>query len=260
MVALEPSDMGSDAPIELRVSDGELVLDVYNYRGPAKTFWEHRSQSGPFYKGNVRNAVIIEVAAKGDFGTVDAFRKHVAAASIADSVDEDYAREIVYASGGSTLSLRYSLWDMSVIERKRDGAPYVPPMGRAGALDGAGPQWLQSRDALIELGGAKLMAGRTPKWLFAGEAPRRCVFVNPSDEAAPVWFETSAVVVECDEFAFGRIEIDEGAATVAVDALDTIGAIRLRSEPPMSLIINGVDVTDRLRASEHEGVLEFDGT
>jgi hypothetical protein len=259
MIALEPSDMGSDAPIELRMTDGELALDVYNYRGPAKTFWEHRSQGGPFYKGNVRNAVIVEVAAKADFDGIDAFRRHVAEASIADSVDEDYAREIVYASGGTTLTLRYSLWDMSVIERKHDGLAFALPMGRAGAVDGAGPQWLQSRDALIELGGAKLMAGRTPKWLYANATAGRYVFVNPSDESTPVWFETANTIIECDEFAFGRIEIDEAGASVSIHALDEIGVLTLRGAAATRLLINGADVSDRLRPSATDDAREFNG-
>ena len=259
LIALEPSDMGSDAPVELRIQDGELVLDVYNYLGPPKSFWEHRSQAGPFYKGNVRNAVIVEVAADGEFDGIDAFRRHVASASIADSVDEDYAREIVYASGGATLSLRYSLWDMSIVERKANGVPFVAPMGRAGAVDGRGPQWLQCRDALIEVGGVKLMAGRTPKWLFADDDAKRYVFVNPSDDAVPVWFETSDGVVECDEFAFGRIEVDWKAGTVAIESADGIGPVRLRASKHARLLINGVDVTERLRTSADAGMLEFDG-
>jgi hypothetical protein len=257
MIPLQPSDMGSDAPIELSRIGGELVLDVYNYRGPAKSFWEYQSLGGAFYKGNVRNAAIIEIAARSDFPDAGAFRRHVASASVADSVDEDYGREIVYASGGSTLSLRYSLWDMSVIERKRDGMPYVAPMGRAGASDGTGPQWIQSRDALVALADAKLMAGRTSKWLFADPDVGRYVFVNPSDETAPVWLETPRTIVECDEFAFGRIEIDERPAMVTVEADGEIAPIRLRASPNTRLIVNGADVSDALSPPDAAGAREY---
>jgi hypothetical protein len=246
--------------IELRRAGDELVLDAYNYRGPAKTFWEQASQAGAFFKGNVRNAVIVEVAAKSEFVDFDAFRRHIAAASVADSVDDEFAREIVYASGGSALSLRYSLWDMSVIERKRDGVPYTPPMGRAGATDGTGAQWIQSRDALIELGGAKLMAGRTPKWLFADADSRRWVFVNPSDDAAPVWLETANSTVECEEFAFGRIELDEANGVISIECEDEIAPLRLRAASSMRLILNGNDVSASLRPSVFgDGAMEFAG-
>jgi len=259
MIPLAPSDMGSDAGIELRRDGAELVLDACNYRGPAKSFWEHRSQAGPFFKGNVRNAMIIEVAEHGEYADAAAFRAHVAAASIADSVDDDGDREIVYASAGGSLSLRYSLRDMSIAECKRDGVAWAPEMGSAGVLDGTGPQWVQSRDALIERGGAKLMAGRVPKWLFADAGAGRYVFVNPSDEEVPVWLETSATIVECDAFSFGRIEIDEGAAKVLIEAEGEIGAVRIGAAAAARLFVNGVDVTGALHAPDVNGMREFNG-
>ena len=42
-------------------------------------------------------------------------------------------RDITYGSGASSVSLRYSLWDMQLIERRIDGVPYEPPPARAGA-------------------------------------------------------------------------------------------------------------------------------
>jgi hypothetical protein len=259
MIPLEPTNMGADAPIDLSVVGHELVLDVYNYRGPAKSFWEHRSQGGPFYKGNVRNAVVVEVDGRSEVESFDAFRATIASAVIVDSVDDDLAREIAYARDGETLSLRYSLRDMRVIERKHNGAVYTPPMGVAGALDGAGPQWVRSRDALIELGGAKLMAGRTPKSFFADDETQRYVFVNPSEELAPVWLETPSTFIECDEFGFGRIKIDDASSAVTVDAAGPIAAIRLRAAPNGRLIVNGEDVTDRLAGPDADGVRELPG-
>ncbi|HEY8173084.1 MAG TPA: hypothetical protein VIH21_08340, partial [Dehalococcoidia bacterium] len=76
LIPLKQTDMGSDAPIELNLVAGTLTLDINNYQGPAKTFWEHRSHSGAFFKGNVRNAFVIEMAAHDDFASVDAFRAH----------------------------------------------------------------------------------------------------------------------------------------------------------------------------------------
>ena len=201
LIPLEPSDMAHGAPIVLNRTEHGLVLDIYNYRGPTKTFWEHRSQSGPFYKGNVRNAVIVEVASRADFADVEAFRRHISGARISDSVDDAYVREIAYASDGGSIAMRYSLWDMELLERRFDGVPYVPPMGRAGAIDGSGMQWLQSRDSMIELADAKLLAGRAPKWLAADGDAGRYVFVNPSDEEVPLWLETPRTIIECDAIA-----------------------------------------------------------
>ncbi|HET6615578.1 MAG TPA: hypothetical protein VFH62_06785, partial [Dehalococcoidia bacterium] len=187
----------------------------------------------------------------------DAFRATIASAVIVDSVDDDLAREIAYARDGETLSLRYSLRDMRVIERKHNGIVYAPPMGAAGALDGGGPHWVQSRDALIELGSARMMAGRTPKSFFADSEAQRYVFVNPSDEIAPVWLETPSTAVECEEFGFGRIEVDEPASTITIDAADPVASIRIRSASSTRLIVNGDDVTDRLAGPDADGMREL---
>lgn len=259
IVPLEPSDMGSDAPIELNLADGLLTLEMYNYRGPAKTFWEHRSQAGPFFKGNVRNAFVLEVAERGAFADADAFVRHIAAARIADSTDAGLEREIAYASEGGSISLRYSLRDMRVRERRFDGVTYTPPMASAGAIDGSGIQWRQSRDVLMELGGARLMSGRVPAWLVADPEHGRYIAVNPDvTEEAPLWLETPHVAVECDGFGFGRVEVDERASNVAIEATSDIAPVRLRGAADLRLTLNGVDVTDALRPIG-DGVREFAG-
>jgi len=258
LVPLEPDDMGRDAPIELDVRGDMLTLDIYNYRGPAKPFWEYQSLGGAFFKRNVRNAFAMEVAGRADFAAADAFRRHVAAARIADSTGDDGVREIAYASDGGSVTLRYSLRDMRVVARVLDGVAHVAPMARGGALDGGGPQWLQSRDALIELGGAKLMAGTTPKWLCADDDGRRYVFVNPSRDEAPLWLETPGVTVECDAFGFGRVAIDGAASSVEVETDGEIAPIRISGAGTLRLAINGADVTHALAAIDAD-TREFRG-
>ncbi|MDP9236978.1 MAG: hypothetical protein M3P30_06205 [Chloroflexota bacterium] len=258
IIALEPSDMGAGAPIELHRSEGTLVLDIYNYLGPAKSFWEHRSQSGPFYKGNVRNAFILEVGDASEFADLAAFRNHVASAQVADGIDGDLVREIAYASPGSSLSLRYSLLDMRVIERKHDRETYAAPMGRAGSLNARGPQWLQTRDSLIELGRARVVAGSGPKWLFAGDDARRYVFVKAASVETPLWIETPATVIDCDAFPFGRVVLDEAAGEIQIEAVGEMAPLRIRSSVPMRLSLNGTDVTDAMTQLA-DGMREFGG-
>jgi hypothetical protein len=246
LVPLEPDDMGRGAPIALDLRGHMLTLDIYNYRGPAKAFWEYQSLGGAFFKRNVRNAFAMEVAGRCDFADADAFRRHVAAARIADSTGDDGVREIAYASEGGSVTLRYSLRDMRTLARVLDGAPHVAAMARGGAIDGGGLQWIQSRDVLIELGGAKLMAGTAPKWLCADDDRRRYVVVNPSGDEAPLWLETPGVTVECDAFGFGRVEIDGSAGTVEVEAAGEIAPIRISGAATLRLAINGADVTHAL--------------
>ncbi len=127
LLPLEQSDMAHDAPIVLERDRDLLTLDIYNYRGPPISPWEYRSQAGAFYKGNVRNAFVIEMAARSEFGDFAAFREHIARAEVTDSIGSDHHRAISYASEGGAVSTAYSVWDMSLIAREHDGAAYKPP-------------------------------------------------------------------------------------------------------------------------------------
>jgi hypothetical protein len=237
IIPLAQTDMGSDAPIELDLRDGLLTLDIYNYRGPAKTFWEYASLGGAFYKGNVRSAFIIEVAERGDYADLGAFLRHVAAARIADAVDARREREITYASDGGEIAMRYSLWDMRLVERCIDGVACVPPMSRAGALDGRGPQFVQGTEREIALGGATLTAVGA-KLLVADPDRGRYVCVRTALDAAPFRLETPRTTVACDAFGFGRMELDELAGTLEVEAGVAAG-IRARGRGPVRVTVNG---------------------
>lgn len=256
LIPLEPTDMGSGAPIELRFRDGHLALDIYNYRGPAKQFWEYRSLSGPFYRGNVRSAFVLEVGTRDEHGDLAAFRRHIAAASIADTTGDDLVREIAYSSAGGSIALRYSLWDMALVERRYDGVPFVAPMSRAGAVDGGGPQWAQSRSGIVELGRTKLLAGGAPCWLLADDEAGAWLVANPSADETPLWLETPAVVVECEALPYGRLEVDAARHRVAVDVADAMGPLRLISDQSYRVTVNGADVTDEMAAAG-DGALEL---
>ncbi|MDP9236171.1 MAG: hypothetical protein M3P30_02025 [Chloroflexota bacterium] len=240
LIPLKQTDMGSDAPIELNLVDGTLTLDVYNYQGPAKTFWEYRSHSGTFFKGNVRNAFVIEVAARYDFASIHVFRAHIAAASIIDATDTAHHRTIEYASEGGSVGLKYSLWDMALIERRHDGAVYAPPAARVGATDDSGLQFVQSTEPSVQLGGVTLRSSTAPQWLIADDDARRYVAINPSDSSTRISLTTPNTEIACDAFPFGRIDLDEAAGIVRIDADANPGAIRV-APATIRLVVNGIE-------------------
>lgn len=254
LIPLEPTDMGAtEEPIRLLVDGERLSLDVYNYRGPSKAWWEYRSLSGPFYKGNVRNAVIVEVAERAAFGGLDAFAEHVAKAIVADSVDDHYVREIAYASEGGGVVLRYSLLDMTPAD-----AGEGPP-ARFGARDGSGPQAWLSRDSLMQLGRVKLLAGTEPKWLVADEERGQYAVLRTTAEEMPLWFETGETIVECDAVSLFRMELDEREGVVVFEAAGEFAPIRVRRRGgTLRLIINERDVTDLMTMLDDD-TQEFGG-
>jgi hypothetical protein len=197
LIPLEPTSMGQEAPIVLERRSGELVLSIPNYLGPAKNFWEYRTLSGPFYRGNVRSGLVVEVASKSEFRNAAEFRAYVSRARVTDVVSGDGVRDVSYASDGGSLGLRYSLRDLHVLERRIEGRQYGPPMLEAPCVrQGRGP---------IAVGGATLTAGGAPAWLLADAGRRVWVAANPSDELTPVRLETPEGALETDAFGFGRI-------------------------------------------------------
>lgn len=257
IVPLAPTDMGAGAPIELRIQDGMLVLDIYNYRGPGKMFWEYRSLAGPFFKGNVRNAFVLEVAERSDYPSLDAFAAHVAEARIADSAADRMEREIVYACGCGALSMRYSLRDMSVVERRVDGAPLNPPMARSGPLDGSGVQYAVGRESLLQVPGARILGGAVPRWLVTGSQSGRYACGQASGGPAPLWLETPGAVVECDAFSFGRIALDAPGGLLEYEHETPAPSLSVRSDGPLRVMRNGRDVTSLLSPPNASGVREI---
>lgn len=251
LIPLEATDMGSDAPILLRRDGHLLTLDIYNYLGAAKVFWEYRTLGGAFFQGNVQNAVILEVAERGAYADAGAFRAHIEAARVADSVDGEDLREIAYApDGGEALRLRYHLRDMRV-------AGVSPAAGmRAGAPDGRGPQLAVTAANLADVGALRVLGGPSPVYAVADAEVGRFVVLKLTDDDAPVLVETPVVALDCDEMGFARIDIDERAGTVRIDADGGIGVLRLT--PGVRLVINGADVTESMTAAA-DGVAEFRG-
>ena len=166
-------------------------------------------------------------------------------------------REIAYASGESTLALRYSLRDMRVISRSVDGEALVAPMTMAWSADG-GPRWVISRGAIVTVGRAQVVGGSGAKLLaMADDAGLHYVFTSFDPEPAPILLKLRDVTIECDAFGFGRVEYDP-AAGVMIDVSGEIGAVRIIGDASMRLIINGADVTNEMTRTA-DGAREFRG-
>jgi len=240
LIPLEPTNMGQEAPVVLERRSGELVLSIHNYLGPAKNFWEYRTLSGPFYRGNVRSGLVVEVASKSEFRSAAEFRAYVSRARVTDVVSGDGVRDVSYATDGGSLGLRYSLHDLRVEERRIDGRRYTAPMLEAPCVrQGRGP---------IAVGGATLTAGGAPAWLLADAARRLWVAANPSNESAPFRFETPEGALESDAFGFGRIVWRGAEGRVEVDTASLASPLRLSGASGLKLLLNGRDMTRRLGA------------
>ncbi|MCY3790156.1 MAG: hypothetical protein OXH63_15375 [Gemmatimonadetes bacterium] len=80
---LELTDLGGGAPIRLVELDCHLALEMYNYTGPAKTFWE-MAKPGSFYQGQPRCGFYAELAERTDYASGADFATEVASGALVD--------------------------------------------------------------------------------------------------------------------------------------------------------------------------------
>jgi hypothetical protein len=111
LIPLVQDRLDPAAPVTLWRDGTETVISVYNYRGPAKSFWEYRSLSGPFWKGNVRNGFIVSVAPRSQYLSAAAFLDDLRATPLTDETNGT-VRRIRFGEGTAAVELEYGLRDL----------------------------------------------------------------------------------------------------------------------------------------------------
>jgi hypothetical protein len=111
IVPLDPSRLGHIEPVYTWRDGQEVVVSIINYEGPPKQFWEYRSLSGPFFKGNVRNGFCLRIAERSEFASAEEFRDELAANPPTDDMDGSL-RRITWGAGDDGLTLEYDLRTM----------------------------------------------------------------------------------------------------------------------------------------------------
>jgi hypothetical protein len=109
--ALEPTQLGHETPIILWRDGQETVLSIYNYRGPAKVFWEYRTLAGPFFKGNVCNGFVLRVARRQEFISLADFVIAFERTPLSDEVIGG-RRRVAFGEEATPVTLEYDLRDM----------------------------------------------------------------------------------------------------------------------------------------------------
>jgi hypothetical protein len=107
IIPLAPTDLGRGAPVALWRDKGESVLSLVNYQGAPKVFWEYRSLSGPFWKGNVRNGFAIWMTESDAWASVEAFESAMRSTPLRDE-QGGTVRHIEFGD----LKLTYDLREM----------------------------------------------------------------------------------------------------------------------------------------------------
>jgi hypothetical protein len=222
LVAIRPlaiSDLGREAPIRLVETAGDLVLEIYNYLGPKKSFWDMR-WPGAFYKGRVRCGFYAEVAERSDYADGGAFSQALANGILRDEADAPfvYAGEgerlwtVEYARDGKALGLQVDLMAWRLKRRGTQAGDPGWPMLES-------PIARETRDGQVSVGNATLTCGKQAAWLFASPEAGRWAAGYHGPEPAPLTLTVPAGKVEIEAMGTGTVVWDHGAVTIEAVAL-----------------------------------------
>jgi hypothetical protein len=123
MMAIRPftlTSLGMDLPEQLRLAEieGTLVIELYNFRGAEKTFWE-LAWPGTFFQGHPRCGFYSEIASREEYENGAAFAKTVNSGMIKDQADppstfsgtETRRWSVEYLRDDRTLGMQVDLFD-----------------------------------------------------------------------------------------------------------------------------------------------------
>lgn len=221
LLPLTISDLGYDAPIQISERKGRLYLDLYNYLGPEKVFWD-MDRGSRFYQGQPQCAFYVEVAEKSGYSDGIEFARTVSTGAVRDESApaftsyRDRAKRpwtLEYSRGGETLGLEVDLMDWELLRRwNQDGDLDWPMLETAAAVHSAAGR--------LEAAGAVLSCGTAPALLWGDEASNVWAASYYGDPA-PLSLTVPGGSVQIERMGPGMVLWDGGKVTV--EALEMSG-------------------------------------
>ncbi len=211
---LERTDLGGGAPIRLVELDGHLALEMYNYTGPAKTFWE-MAKPGSFYQGQPRCGFYAELAERTDYASGADFAAAVGRGSLIDeaappatyAAGRERLLRVEYGRDDRTLGLEVELYEWSLKRRWTQDGPLGWPMHES-------PYARQRAAGQVSVGGATLTCDKGPIWLCACPGGKRYVAAYSGVDMASLRLAVPGDVVELAKMGAGTVVWDEGRVKV----------------------------------------------
>ena len=223
---LERTRLGAEAPVRIIEHRGSLVIEMYNYRGPAKTFWE-LGNPGAFFQGVIHNGFYAEAVAKSQYASGRAVYEAHLAGVMREELDEPRTFDgenqrkwsISYHRDERSLGIEIDLMRWRILRRWADGEALGFPMLTSSIAR-------QDRSGEIALGDARLRCGKSPAWLLAIPEAELWVGAYHGPEAAEFTLELPAGQVRMKELEAGTVVWDKGQVTI--DAIGLRGAPEIR--------------------------------
>ena len=217
LIAVRPlarTDLGRNAPLRLVEYDTHLFLELYNYLGPSKTFWE-QGHPGSFYQGKPRCGFYAEMAERSDYADVQSFVRAVAGGALKDDAAPPVTYEagktrpwsVEYTRDGQSLGIEIDLLEWHLQKRwTHEGALGWPPL--------ESPFARQSSTGKISVGDARLICGRQPAWLFACSQTDRYVVAFYGADPEPLTLIVPEGEVHIEGMGMGAVIWDKGDVTI----------------------------------------------
>jgi hypothetical protein len=225
------TDIGRDAPLRLREIHGDLVLEIYNYQGQEKSFWE-MNWPGAFYQGKPQCGFYFEMAERDAYPDGRAFGRVVAEGDLRDQALPPFVYDgtrprpwtVSYTRGGQEMGIEVDLMEWKLRRRWTENGELGFPMLES-------PLARQSRSGEIRLGESVLRwegAGngeRAPAWLFACPESGRWAAGYTGSQPVALSLTLPGGRVDVPAMAVGTLVWDQGQ--VRVDAVSLQGQPRI---------------------------------
>jgi hypothetical protein len=229
LMAVRPlthTDLGRQAPIRLVEVQDSLVLEIYNYLGTEKRFWE-LNWPGAFYQGTPQCGVYLEVAERADYPDGRAFARTVAGGVLSDQAaapfvyagDRDRPWAVEYTRDGQSLGIEIDLMAWKLLRRWTQSGDTGWPMLESSVAR-------ETQSGHVAVGGATLDCGTDAGWLFACPAAERWVAAYHGRLPAALTLTVPGGQVTVEAMGTGTVEWDRGAVTV--QAVDLRGIPQVR--------------------------------
>ncbi len=207
-------------PLRLIERKGMLGLEVYNYEGAPKTFWE-LGWPGSFYQGLPQCGFYAEVASRSEYAKGSEFARDVATGTVRDEAEQRFTWDggderclwsVEYERDGRRLGLEVDLMRFDLMRRWTEAGELSLPMLESSLAR-------QSRDGNLQVGGAELTCAEAPAWLYACPGGERWAAVYHGPEGGPLRLAVPGGSVEIASLTAGIVVWDHGRVTVEANNL-----------------------------------------
>jgi hypothetical protein len=232
VLPLSLTDLGG-AEIRLADIDGFLVLEMYNYRGPAKTFWELAHPSS-FYQGQPQCGFYLEMAQRTAWSNAAEFAAAVKSGTLCDEASPPFTYtpgaqrpwSVEYSRDGQTLGIEADLMDWRLLRRWTDAGDLAYPRLES-------PLARQSPDGHVQIGAASFRCDTGPAWLCASPDGDCWVAAYHGQEPTSACLQIPQGRVEIESMRTGTVRWQQGK--ISIEAVD-LGAWRyLPTDPSQQL-------------------------